>query len=572
MLDATSMTSPPPPMPAAPWTRDEQPERLNVASWLPARAAERPFQRALIQPEGYNRLGKRLYSHLTYVQLDTLCDAYAHGLVNHGVTRGQRVLMLVSQGMELIALTFALFKIGAVPVMIDPGMGREPFLACVAEAAPEAMIGIPRGHFARKVFGKAFRSVERAVITERRWWAGAPALADLADFEAGRFECADTARDELAAILFTSGSTGIPKGVHYTHGIFDGQVRAIGQMYGIEPGEIEVPAFPLFSLFSIALGMSCVIPDMDPTKPAEVNPANIVEAILDHGATTAFGSPAVWERVAPFCLERGIQLPTLRRILTAGAPVNPALMEKYRDILPEHVALHTPYGATECLPVATISSREVLGETSAKTRQGEGLCVGRPVDGMTVRIIGITDDAIDSWGDAEQLPAGEVGEICVTGPVATRAYDNKPEHTRRAKIPDPTRGEGAFWHRMGDVGYLDEQGRLWYCGRKAHRVETAEGTMFSIMCEAIFNVHPAIFRTALVGVGPRGQQRPVILVEPYPDQARPSADEILAIAREHEITRPIEDVIFHDGFPVDRRHNAKIHREELAEWAARQLS
>ena len=567
MLEMTSMLPDPArEVPAsAPWKIDP-PERINVASWLPARAAERPFQRALIQPEGYNRLGKRLYSHLTYAQLDALCDAYAHGMRARGVVPGQRVLMLVSQGMELIALTFALFKMGAIPIMIDPGMGRESFLACVAESNPEAMIGIPRAHFAKLLFRKPFSSVARAFITEKKWWSGATSLADMADFSAGPFECEDTHRDDIAAILFTSGSTGIPKGVHYTHGIFDGQVRAIGEMYGIEPGEIEVPLFPLFSLFSVALGMSVVIPDMDPTKPAEVNPANVVEAIVDHGATTAFGSPAVWGRVGPFCQEKKIKLPTLRRILTAGAPINPAMMKLYDDVLAAGVSLHTPYGATECLPVATISSAEVLGETAQMTREGKGLCVGKPVKNMQVKILEITDEAIETMADATELEVGKIGEICVHGPVATRSYDNKPEHTRKAKISDPSLGEDAFWHRMGDVGYLDEQGRLWYCGRKAHRVETSEGTMFSIQCEAIFNVHDDIFRSALIGIGERGSQKPVILIEAYPDRSAPSKEEILKLAKSHEITRQIDEVFFHDGFPVDRRHNAKIHREELVDW------
>ena len=554
----------------APWEHDPKP-RLNVAAWLPARAQERPYQRALIHPEGRNQLGKRTYSHLTYGQLDALCDAYATGLTEQGVRQGMRVLMLVSQGMELIALTFALFKIGAVPVMIDPGMGRKPFLACVEDSKPEAMIGIPRAFAAKRLFGKSFKTIKIPVITQGRWWAGAHALSDVANFDAAPFQCADTAADDLAAILFTSGSTGIPKGVHYTHGIFDGQVRAIGEMYGIKPGEIEVPAFPLFSLFSIALGMTVVIPDMDPTKPAEVNPANIVEAILDHGATTAFGSPAVWNRVGPYCVQNKIELPTLERILTAGAPINPFLLEQFGKILRPGVSLHTPYGATESLPVATISSQEILEETQEKTKRGEGLCVGHPVNHMRVEIIGIDDDAIATWGDADKLPAGEVGEICVSGRVTTRAYDNKPEHNRRSKIPDPERGEDAFWHRMGDVGYLDDQGRLWYCGRKKHRVETGEQRMFSIKCEAVFNVHPDIFRSALVGIGARGSQRPVIIIEVEPGRPKPSKRDVLELAQSNPTTAAIKDVLYHPGFPVDRRHNAKIHREELAEWAATQL-
>jgi len=197
---------------------------------------------------------------------------------------------------------------------------------------------------------------------------------------------------------------------------------------------------------------------------------------------------------------------------------------------------------------------------------------------MRVKIVRITDDPIATWDDAEELPTGEIGEICVSGQVTTRRYYNKPEATAAAKIQDPARGDDAFWHRMGDVGYLDDQGRLWYCGRKAHRVVTADGTMFSIACESIFNAHERIFRTALVGVGERGSQKPVLLVEPekghWPgsESAKKAlVDEILAMAKKHESTSAIADVLFHEGFPVDRRHNAKIHREELAVWAASRL-
>ncbi len=553
-----------------PWTH-EPGERLNVATWLAARASERPDQRSVVLPGGYDALGRRLYSHLTTVQLNALCDAYAHGLTAHGVGRGDRVLMLVSQSFELIALTYALFKMGAVPVMIDPGMGRKPFLKCIEQSTPSAMIGIPRGHLARKLFGSSFKSVQRAFITQKKFWAGAHALKEIADFDKGVFPCVDTRHDDLAAILFTSGSTGIPKGVHYTHGIFDGQVRAIGQMYGIEPGEIEVPAFPLFSLFSIALGMTCILPDMDPTKPAEVNPAHIVEAILDHGATTAFGSPSVWRRVGPYCVEHGIKLPSLKRILTAGAPIPPSLMQQYRDILAPGVALHTPYGATENLPVSTISSEEVLDHTYADTKRGKGLCVGHPVEGMKVGIIAIDDAPIEQWRDAVKLEAGEIGEICVSGTVTTRRYDRMEEKTREAKILDPERGEDAFWHRMGDVGYLDDEGRLWYCGRKKHRVETEQGPMFSILCESIFNAHESIFRSALVGLGEPGSQTPVILYEVEPGHEPPSKATLKELAQSSERTASITHFVhYKDAFPVDRRHNAKIHREELAEWLATQ--
>jgi olefin beta-lactone synthetase len=557
---------------SAPWDEDQPGERFNIARYLPSRAFERPAQRALVVPHGHDTLGKRLYSHLTFGQLDALCDAYAHGLKAQGFERGDRVVMMVKPGMDLIAITYALFKLGAVPVMIDPGMGRKSFLACIAQSKPVGFIGIPLAHAVRKVFRAPFVTVRRAITTERRWWAGAAAMTDIADFSAGVFPCADTDADELAAILFTSGSTGIPKGVHYTHGIFDGQVRAIGQLYDIKPGEIEVPAFPLFSLFSIALGMTCVIPDMDATRPALTNPAFMVEAILDHGATTAFGSPAVWGPVARYCDEHKIKLPTLRRILTAGAPIPFKLLEDMTRALPDGALIHTPYGATECLPVSSISNRQVLDHTAAKTRVGAGICVGSPARRMTIRIIAIDDAPIADWSDARELPAGQIGEICVHGPVATRTYDEKPDHTALAKIADKSRGEDAFWHRMGDVGYLDADGLLWYCGRKSHRVESAAGPMFSVPCEAIAEEHPQVWRAALVGIGAMGAQEPVLLVEPEKGatmQPEQLVAQVQALLAANPLTASIKRVLVHHNFPVDRRHNAKIHREELAAWVAK---
>jgi acyl-CoA synthetase (AMP-forming)/AMP-acid ligase II len=551
---------------------------FNIGSVLPDRAAEHPHRRAIVVPEGYNDLGMRTYSHLSFAELDTMCDDFAVGLGELGVGRGDRVLVMVRQGYELIALVFALFKMGAIPVMIDPGMGRAEFLECVAHTMPDALVGVPLAHALAGVFSRPFETVRHRVLTRPVFWSDAPALVDMLGSSRRRFEPVDTGRDELAAILFTSGSTGPAKGVHYTHGIFGSQVRAIGEMYGIESGDIEVPAFPLFSLFSVGLGVTCVLPDMDPSKPAEVDPRLFVEAIRDHGANAAFGSPSIWVRVASYCLEEEIRLPTLDRILTAGAPIPPSLMEAYRDILRADAHLHTPYGATESLPVATISSEEVLAETAEASRRGAGICVGHLAPGIEVRIVELRDDVIPTMADAVELGPGEVGEICVYGPQVTPAYDGLPGETRRAKIPDPPRGEGAFWHRMGDAGYLDEEGRLWFCGRTSQRVETAEGTKFTVPCEMIFDAHPQVARSALVGLGERGAQVPAIVVEPlegaFPETAEARElfrTELEALAQGAEHTAEIEIFAFHPDFPVDRRHNSKIHRGELAEWLGRAL-
>jgi acyl-CoA synthetase (AMP-forming)/AMP-acid ligase II len=240
--------------------------------------------------------------------------------------------------------------------------------------------------------------------------------------------------------------------------------------------------------------------------------------------------------------------------------------------------MHTPYGATESLPVCSISAREVLDETAALTARGAGTCVGHAFPGVEVRILSISGGAIAMLADATELPAGEVGEIIVRSPSTTREYFRRPEATAHAKIADGDR----FWHRMGDVGYLDATGRLWFCGRKAHIVRSAEGPLFTERCEPVFNEHPRVYRTALVGVPalPKAgeSQRPVLVVEAEAGQGpRSEADqarlieELRSLGRANPLTAAIETFLFHPSLPVDTRHNVKIRREELAEWAERKL-
>ena len=377
--------------------------------------------------------------------------------------------------------------------------------------------------------------------------------------------------DDPAAVLFTSGSTGVAKGAVCTHGVFRAQVDSLRGTYGIEPGEVDLPTFPLFGLFGPALGMTAVLPEMDFTRPARVDPVRLFNAVNHYRVTNLFGSPALLRRAAFSPEAASARLPSLRRVLSAGAPVPAGVLRQFSRLLPAGVQIHTPYGATEALPVASIGSREVLDETAFLSAEGKGVCVGRVVEGMQARIIRITEEPIATWDDALELPRGEVGEIAVRGPVVTRSYCNRPVSTALHKIHD---GDG-LWHRMGDVGYLDDEGRLWFCGRKSQRVRTPAGTMFTIPCEGIVNAHPAVLRSALVGVPGPGGTQPVMCIELEESSRaidkRKLAEQVLALMAQHETTRGIERVLVHPGFPVDIRHNAKVFREKLAPWAAAQL-
>ena len=544
---------------------------FNISAYLPRMAAQQPDTPALHVPDG-----KGGYRSLSFRELDQQSNRLACELEGIGIGRGVRTALMVTPGVDFFVLTFALFKVGAVPIMIDPGIGLKNLKTCLVEAEPTAFIGVPRAQVARLLFGWGKASIRTLVTAGRRWFWGGKSLARLCrSTEADpAYQPVETEADETAAILFTSGSTGVPKGVEYHHGHFIAQVEQLQRIYRIQPGEIDLPTFPLFALFAPALGMTSVIPVMDFTRPGRVDPTQIIEPIKRFKVTTMFGSPALIDRVGRYGAEQGVRLPSLRRAISAGAPVPAAVLERFGNLLNETAEVFTPYGATEALPVCSIGSREILADTRRDTEQGAGVCIGRPVPGIKLEIIHISDDPIPAWSNTLLVPEGEVGEIVVQGPQVTARYFNRPESTTLAKIPDPD--SDGFYHRMGDLGYRDTQGRVWFCGRKAHRVIASHGTLFSVPCEGVYNTHPEVLRTALVGVDTADGCRPVLCVETesrVPRSAhRRICQELLELGQRHSLTRDIETILFHPSFPVDIRHNAKIFREQLARWASGKLS
>jgi acyl-CoA synthetase (AMP-forming)/AMP-acid ligase II len=547
----------------------------NVAAYLTKVAGEKPDAVAMYMPAGRGPEGRE-YSEITYRELDERSENIALGLESAGIKRGDRAVLMVKPSPELFALTFGLFKAGVVPVMVDPGIGMSRLKACLGRAAPSAFIGITAAQAASKLLGWGKGSIVHRVTVGRRLLWGGSTLVQVEAAGARRREAGEspaaTAEEEMAAILFTSGSTGVPKGVVYTHGNFLAQVRALQELFDFGENEIDLPTFPLFALFDPALGMTTVIPHMDATKPASVDPREIIEPIERFGVTTMFGSPALLNTVGRYGEAHGIKFPTLGRVIAAGAPLPAATMQRWHGFLTPEAEIFPPYGATESLPIACISSREVVAETWAQTEAGKGVCVGTPVPSISVKIIEIRDDAVASMEELSELGPGEVGEVTVAGPMVTERYFADPDNTRAHKVDDA----GQVRHRMGDLGYLDEGGRLWFCGRKSQRVVLDEDTtLFTVPNEKIFDAHPEVFRSALVGINKGGRRVPALCVETEEGSKSPAAhgklrSALLSIASEHPTCEMIKDVYFHPGFPVDIRHNAKIGREELSRWAQEQ--
>jgi acyl-CoA synthetase (AMP-forming)/AMP-acid ligase II len=535
----------------------------SVAEHLTKMAAERPDALAIVV---HDRRGSR--QRLTYRALENGARAVARGLSGAGLERGARAVLMVPPSLELFQLVFGFFHAGVVPVMVDPGMGTASLKTCLGRAEPHAFVGVPRAHLARRVLGWA-PSARTAVVV------GAGALASralggvpFADFLArGAAPTGATAPDDEAAILFTSGSTGVPKGAVYRHRNFDAQVASIRDLYDIAPGEIDLPTFPLFALFDPALGMTTVLPEMDYTRPASVDPARLAAAVEDFRPTNLFGSPALLDTVSRWAAPRGHVFSSLRRVISAGAPVAPRILARMVRCLPEGARIHTPYGATESLPIASIDHREILGETGEQMGQGAGICVGRPVPSAEVLLMQVRDEAIAAWDPDLAVPEGSVGEIAVAGPQVTEAYFGQDDETARHKL----RKDGRLFHRTGDVGYRDGAGRLWYCGRKSQRVRAAGGDLYTERLEGPFNAHPKVKRSALVGV-PRVRMQIVVCIEPDDRTLDPRGLRALE-AELSEVVPGVDHVLASkDPFPVDIRHNAKIGREKLAVWADIELA
>ncbi len=540
----------------------------NVARHLRQAAAEQPDALATLTPLSIGPDGKVVHARCSFRRLDQESDAAARIFHAEGIAEGTRALLAVRPGHDLIVAMFGLLKLGAVPIAIDPGMGWPAFLRCVRHTEPEALVGVRAANWLSRAPLPAFRSLRTRIDVGTAKWRRLRSQCTSSDPR----PLAELPPEAPAAILFTSGSTGAPKGVDYTHGMFDAQIDLIRRTYAVQPGEIDMPMLPLFALFNPALRVTTVTPLLDPSRPAAADPAPIVAALLAEKVTMSFGSPAIWGRLADHCERRGLGLPSLRRVLIAGAPVPDGLLAQLGRIAPQ-AQVHTPYGATECLPVSTIGSGELRAKHAEAARRGFGTCVGRAVDGVTIRVIREVEGPLRTLAEATACAPGEIGEIIATGPSVTRDYHRLPAATAAAKIAEGER----VWHRMGDLGTLDADGLLRFLGRRAEKVRTAGGDLPTEAVEPAFRTHPDVARCALIGLGVKAPFVPALVVEPRAGRFPADAGErerftaaLRACARGNAAAERVETFLFQAKLPVDVRHNAKIHRLRLAqEWTAR---
>jgi olefin beta-lactone synthetase len=532
----------------------------NIASHLDRTASSYPDRPAVIHPFS-STVGVSCET-TSFSQLHDTSLSYAEQLKKGGVIAGDRVLMMVPPGADLLASVYALFRLRALPIFIDPGMKRQHLLQCIERSQPKHMLGIPKAHWISRLFPKAFASIKK------RFSLGKSAYLALADVlrpirpNTSPDDYQDPSGEELAAILFTSGSTGPPKGVQYRVRHFHAQIEMLKSHFDINPKHLDLPLLPVFALFNPALGMGSVIPRVNAAAPASLNPAHIVDLIQRFQIQHSFGAPVLWKKISRYLESKSIVLQSLEKVLMAGAPVPPSLLEVMRKVTPNGKVL-TPYGATEGLPICVIDGETILRETADLTRSGKGICVGSPLEQIKLRIEPL--EHVDQ-SDFANTATGVIGEILVSGPVVTDTYDALPEETLASKL----KFEGQVWHRMGDVGYLDQKGKLWFCGRLGHIVFHNSTALFSVCTEAHFNEHPDVERSALIQVKKNNEVVPALALElknPGGVNIQTLKHELLSISEENHL-ETITNYYLHPSFPVDVRHNAKIHRKELGAWAA----
>ncbi|MBN2683747.1 MAG: AMP-binding protein [Pontiellaceae bacterium] len=494
----------------------------NITSMLDQAAARVPDRPALV-------LGGQPISFRSLSQEVNQC---ANLLTHLGLKRGQRMIIMIPMSPELYIVMLAIIRCGAVAVFVDPWISMRQIAAFSAFADPAGFIGIPKSHLLRLMNHKL--AGIPITLSTGSVWMGLPARTSLksrADFPPDS-EPVPVAVDDPALITFTSGSSGIPKGANRTHGFLKAQYEALCEELDYRDDDIDMPMFPVFALRNLAAGITSVIPEMDFRNVAEVDPVQIDCQIREHGVTLITASPPFIDRLASLD-----NPPYIRQIFTGGAPVTATQIERWHRGFPD-TQIDIIYGSTEAEPVAHLSTHERV-----ETDQQKGFCCGKPTDLLRTRIVQIFKSPIaPDQLDALTLPQGETGELLVSGKHVCRDYFNNAAAVQENKVIEP---DGTCWHRMGDTGYFDEEGRFFLTGR----------------------VHSTIMR--------KGQILHAQVVEAAVQKQLPNAQRVAALEQDEKLLivvqgEPSEHSIDADRviftktpLPLDPRHKSKIDYQAL---------
>ncbi len=539
---------------------EDAPVAEVAVDWIQNLDAQRPDEtvdspesttllNAITDPDRAQRVALREMSgaqpSITFGELARRIDDTARGLRGCGIEPGDRVAIMIPPGIDMITTLFACWRMGAAVVLVDGALTPKQMTAALKAAYPKHLIGIPKALAAATALRWPGRRIAAGSMSRiQRRLVGAEHDLDTLRTSGAHHDLELPAGTDEAAVVFTSGSTGPSKGVRYTHEKLAAQRDLIADLYDITSADSLVAAFAPFAIYGPLLGITSTVPDIDVSAPGSIDANTLADAVSAIDATMVFASPAALERLVT--TEPNIDpshrtaLSNVRILLSAGAPVRASLLTATGAVFPNAVA-HTPYGMTEALPVASISLPELIDAGS-----GDGVCVGKPIDGVEVLI----DD----------------GEIVVRAAHQRVGYDRLWHTTHLASQP-------AGWHRTGDVGHLDAEGRLWVNGRVQHLIHAESGPIGPVALEKRVEDLDGVRMAAVVGIGPVGNQRVVVVIERDEPVGKPALADLAMIDRVRSVSDTDVVAVFDvPKLPVDRRHNSKIDRAALAEWAGTALA
>lgn len=471
---------------------------------------------------------------------------FAEALHLRGVQRGDRVGVLVPPSIDLIAVVYACWRIGAVAVIADRGLGLRQLGRAMRSARVRHVIGPRRATYAARVL----RWAPRALMIGLSELLGAPKVKCVAKVTAPQPDA-----DDLAAVLFTSGATGPAKGVRYTHRQLYKQRDALQQAYNITTTDRFVAAFAPFALYGPALGITTGLADMDVTSPSTLTAVALDDVCRQVGATMVFASPAALANVVRTATSSLPHLANVRLMMSAGAPVPVNTLVNIAKLCPR-AQIHTPYGMTEVLPATDISLQELID-----VGVGRGVCVGRPVLGCRVVIADL-----DSTDAQTLVPVGVTGEVLVSAAWMSLGYDSLWHTQYLARPTVSVDGDTQIWHRTGDIGHCDSDGNVWIEGRVVHLIHTSQGVVTPVPLEIAAEALPMVLRAAAVSVGARGVQQVVIVAETNDRVDGPADVELTAGVRAAVWPQAVAAVWLTKELPVDIRHNSKIDRTALGAY------
>jgi acyl-CoA synthetase (AMP-forming)/AMP-acid ligase II len=520
---------------------------MNVAELLRAQAVRRPDTPAILESAaGRDRA-------VSFADLERHAAQLAALFAQAGLCASDSVLLMLPLGAELFAALTAVFRLGLLAVFPDLSGGRASLEQCCALRPPAAVVAHPSVHLLG-VLSRRFRRIPH------KFFSGMPLPGVTSLARAERFSPLAAIRacgpDMPALLTFTSGSTGRPKAVLRTHGRLIAQHASLAECLQPVPGEACLTALPLFALSNLAAGMTTIIPEADLRAPGNIDPAPLLAQIDRLKPTRAIGPPALFERLADTCLRRGRRLASLSRIFTGGAPVFPRLLDKLASVAPQ-AEISAVYGSTEAEPIACLARCQIAAADEEAMRAGRGVLAGRPASTVQVRILP------DRWGepiaprtqaefDAMALGPGSPGEIVVAGPHVLPGYlEGDGDLLSKFSV------DGVRWHRTGDAGFLDRQGRLWLLGRCVARLRDARGVLYPLGIECAAHHWPGIRRAALA----LHRGRRVLLLEAASRWGRPDPSLLDRLAGNGEI----DAFLFLRRIPVDRRHNSKVDYSALSD-------